>query len=174
MAKLLDDLLAFAYASHFEPEGSQPLPLDQVLAATLDNLSNEIGQSRAVITSDPLPIVAAQETHMVQLLQNLIGNALKYCKEEPRIHISAERENKEWIISVADNGIGIAPVYAKQIFKPFSRLHGGEYPGTGIGLATSQKIVEGYRGRIWVESELARGSRFRFSMPATEEQELPQ
>jgi signal transduction histidine kinase len=105
---------------------------------------------------------------MVQLFQNLISNALKYRNARPRIHISAKQENGEWVFSITDNGIGIEPAYAGQIFKPFHRLHGDEYPGTGIGLATCQKVVEGYGGRIWVESELGRGSRFSFTFPIAE------
>jgi PAS domain S-box-containing protein len=172
MAQLLDDLLAFAYASHFEHDGTL-VPLDDVLAETLDNLRAEIERSSAIITSAPLPIVAARKTHMVQLFQNLIGNALKYRDGEPHIHVSADRANGEWAISVIDNGIGIDPAYSKQIFKPFSRLHAEEFPGTGIGLATCQKIVEGYGGRIWVESEPGRGSRFSFTLPQGEEQRVP-
>jgi signal transduction histidine kinase len=95
---------------------------------------------------------------------------LKYRSQHPRIHVSAEQRDGEWIIGVTDNGIGIDPAYAEQIFQPFKRLHGEEYPGSGIGLASCRKIVEGYGGRIWVETEPGRGSTFFFTMPVTEAQ----
>jgi PAS domain S-box-containing protein len=165
MTKLLEDLLSFARASHFDAASAQPVPLNQILTATLSNLSGEIAESGATVTMDSLPVVGAHEAHMLQLLQNLIGNALKYRSQHPHIHISAEQRNGEWIIGVTDNGIGIDPAYAEQIFRPFERLHGEQYPGSGIGLATCQKIVEGYGGRIWVEAELGKGSRFFFTFP---------
>jgi signal transduction histidine kinase len=105
---------------------------------------------------------------MVQLFQNLIGNALKYRSSQPFIHVSARQDNGQWVVSVADNGIGLDPAYAKRIFRPFQRLHGEKYPGTGIGLATCQKVVEGYGGLIWVESEPGQGSRFFFTLPIAE------
>jgi PAS domain S-box-containing protein len=168
IAQLLEDLLSFARASHFDVASAKPVSLDNILTVSLSNLSGEIAESAAVITSDPLPVVEAHEAHMVQLLQNLLGNALKYRNRRPRIHVSAEQRNGEWIIGVTDNGIGIDPAYAEQIFQPFKRLHREEYPGTGIGLASCQKIVEGYGGRIWVEAELDRGSRFFFTLPIAE------
>jgi PAS domain S-box-containing protein len=170
MTQLLEDLLSFARASHFDAASAKPLPLNNALTASLSNLSGEIAESAAAITSDPLPVVAVHEAHMVQLLQNLIGNALKYRSQHPRIHVSAEQRDGEWIIGVTDNGIGIDRAYAEQIFQPFKRLHGEEYPGSGIGLASCRKIVEGYGGRIWVETEPGRGSTFFFTMPLTEAQ----
>lgn len=167
MTQLLEDLLSFARASHFDAASAKPLPLNDVLMVSLSNLSGEIAESAAAVTSDPLPVVAAHEAHMVQLLQNLIGNALKYRSTHPRIHISVDQGNGEWIIGVRDNGIGIDPVHAEQIFQPFKRLHGEEYSGSGIGLASCRKIVEGYGGRIWVEAELGRGSKFFFTLPLT-------
>jgi PAS domain S-box-containing protein len=168
MAHFLDDLLSFAHASHFEASSAPLLPLGDVLAETLLVLSPEIAKSGAKITSDPLPEVRANATHMVQLFQNLIGNALKYRSSRPFIHVSARQDNGQWVVSVADNGIGLDPAYAKRIFRPFQRLHGEKYPGTGIGLATCQKVVEGYGGLIWVESEPGQGSRFFFTLPIAE------
>jgi PAS domain S-box-containing protein len=169
MTQLLEDLLSFARASHFDPASAKPLALKDVLTVSLSNLSGEITESGAMITSDPLPVVAAHEAHMVQLLQNLIGNALKYRNPHPRIHVSAEQKNQQWIIGVRDNGIGMDPAYVNQIFKPFKRLHGEEYPGSGIGLASCRKIVEGYGGHIWAEAEPGKGSRFFFTLPIMEE-----
>ncbi|MEO6824299.1 MAG: CHASE3 domain-containing protein [Nitrosospira sp.] len=165
MSNLLEDLLSFAQASHFD-NAAGPLPLDQALRAALTNLQGEVTKAGAIVTSDPLPVIEAYETHMIQLLQNLIGNALKYrSPQPPRIHVSATHFPEEWVISVSDNGIGIDTEYYERIFEPFKRLHGGEYPGSGIGLATCQKIVTGYGGRIWVESVPGAGSKFFFSLP---------
>jgi signal transduction histidine kinase len=103
----------------------------------------------------------------VQLFQNLIGNAIKYRGlEPPKIHVSAKPRHSGWTFCVEDNGIGIDPEYAQQIFGVFKRLHGHLYPGTGIGLAICQRIVERYGGRIWVESTLGQGSLFCFTLPA--------
>jgi light-regulated signal transduction histidine kinase (bacteriophytochrome) len=124
-------------------------------------------QNEAAVTWSDLPTVPADEVRMVQLLQNLVGNAIKYRgPEAPRIHVSAHHGNTGWMFSVQDNGIGISPEYAQQIFGVFKRLHGQNYPGTGIGLAICQRIVERYGGRIWVESALGEGSTFFFTLPA--------
>ena len=131
----------------------------------LSNLGAAIKQSRATIASDHLPTVRAHDTHLLQLFQNLVGNAIKYrSKEPPRIQVSAKQEETEWVFAVRDNGIGIDPQYTKQVFGIFTRLHGRKYPGTGIGLAICQKIVERYGGRIWVESALGKGATFYFTI----------
>ncbi len=120
-----------------------------------------------MITWDQLPTVPAHEVRLVQLLQNLIGNAIKYRGPgPPRIHVSACRRDSEWLFSVRDNGIGIRPEYAQQIFGVFKRLHDQTYPGTGIGLAICQRIVERYGGRIWVEQVAEPGALFCFTLPA--------
>ena len=130
------------------------------------NLQASIEQNGASITWRNLPTVRAHEVRLVQLFQNLVGNAIKYRRAEPpAIHVSAERRDSDWLFSVQDNGIGIKPDYAQQIFGIFKRLHGNTYPGTGIGLAICQRIVENYGGRIWVESKLGAGSLFRFTLP---------
>jgi two-component system CheB/CheR fusion protein len=139
-----------------------------VLRQALLNLEASIAESNAVITNDPLPSVMASEAPLTQLFQNLLANALKYrSTEPPKIHVSAVREGSEWVFSIRDNGIGIDPRHARQIFGVFKRLHShDEYPGTGIGLAICQKIVERYGGRIWVESQLGEGSDFKFAIPS--------
>ena len=104
--------------------------------------------------------------HFVQLVQNLISNAIKYrAQRPPRIHISAEWKEGHWVLAVADNGIGIAPEHHQKIFGVFKRLHGKNVPGTGIGLAICQRVVERYKGRIWVESQPDQGATFYFTLP---------
>jgi len=167
MSRLLEDLLAYAHASHFERDDSKPASVKLALALAIENLRTEIDSSGAEVTAGALPIVAVNETHLVQLLQNLIGNALKYRSQDaPRIEISAEKDGTQWTIRVNDNGIGIEPKYVDEIFKPFRRLHGEDRPGSGIGLATCRKIVTGYGGRIWVDSKSGSGSTFYVTLPA--------
>jgi light-regulated signal transduction histidine kinase (bacteriophytochrome) len=136
------------------------------------NLEAAIEESQARVTRDDLPDVVADRLQLAQLFQNLIGNALKFKGEEPpAVHVGAERHNGEWILEVRDNGIGIEPQYVDRIFDIFERLHSRErYDGTGIGLSICKKIVERHGGRIWVESDAGRGSAFRFTIPATQEQ----
>ena len=136
----------------------------------LDNLQVAIGESGAVVTHDPLPVVMADPTQLSQLFQNLIGNALKFRGERPpEIHVGAEQQGEEWLFWVRDNGIGIEAQYAERIFVIFQRLHTrDEYPGTGIGLAICKRIVERHGGRIWVESEPGEGSSFFFTIPGWE------
>jgi light-regulated signal transduction histidine kinase (bacteriophytochrome) len=115
-----------------------------------------------------MPTIPVDRGQMVRLFQNLIGNALKYRKpgQTPKIHVSAEQRDEEWVISVQDNGIGFDPQFAPRIFAPFKRLHQpDEYPGTGVGLAICKRIVESHGGRIWAESKLGEGAVFRFTLP---------
>ncbi len=134
------------------------------------NLSNAVSEKSADITLDePLPAVQGDATQLTSLFQNLIGNAIKFCKDTPKIHISAKKEGSEYNFSVHDNGIGIDPEDSEKIFAVFHRLHSkSEYHGTGIGLAICQKIVERHGGRIWVESEPGKGSTFYFTLPIPE------
>ena len=128
----------------------------------------QIHDQRCTIKADSLPSVKTHDIHAQQLFQNLIGNAIKYrCDgRDPKIEIRAERQGEFWELSVKDNGIGIEPQYTKQIFGIFKRLHGQKYSGTGIGLAICQRIVEGYGGKISVESEPGLSSTFMFTLPA--------
>jgi light-regulated signal transduction histidine kinase (bacteriophytochrome) len=136
------------------------------LEAALGNLEAAVRKSGAQIRIGALPTVAAPSVHLVLLFQNLVGNALKYCGGKvPEVWIDAEPLGKFWQFSIRDNGIGIEPQYAKQIFGVFKRLHGPEYEGTGIGLAVCYRIVERTGGKIWIESTCGDGSTFFFTLP---------
>ena len=140
-----------------------------ILKITLSTLIVPINKTKAKITHDMLPAkMYTTESQMIQLFQNLISNALKYCTQDrPVIHLSAKKKDKEWIFSVRDNGIGIEKSSCEYIFNIFQRLHTkDEYPGDGVGLAICKKIVESHGGKIWVESELGYGSTFYFTLPA--------
>jgi len=167
---LLDDLLAYTQTTESLQTGDSRVDANIALSQTLAMFATRLEETAARATSDPLPVLRMHEIHLQQLFQNLIGNSLKYRREAPlEIHVSARREEDMWILSVADNGIGIDPQYSKQIFGLFKRLHGGsKYAGSGIGLAICHKIVERYGGRIWVESEVGKGSKFFFALPGDE------
>ena len=168
MEMLVRDLLVYTRIA-IEPLPPEAVDADEVLAAVLPDLAAAIGESGAVVTSGRLPAVRMHSTHLKQLLQNLIGNAIKYGSPDraPVVHVSAERDGEMWVFTVRDNGIGIEAEYKEQIFGLFVRLHGSaRYSGTGVGLAICRRIVERYLGTIWVESEPGRGSSFRFSVPA--------
>ncbi len=167
MEMLVRDLLAYTQVSKLDapPEEADA---NVVLETVLSNLAESIAQNHAQVIASPLPVLKIHRTHLHQLFQNLIGNALKYCsKEPPVVHLKAERQSGYWLISVCDNGIGIDPEYKERVFGLFKRLHtGDEYSGTGLGLAICQRIVERNHGRIWVESQLGKGSTFYFTVPA--------
>ncbi len=166
LATLVNDLLAYTRASMAELSG-KPVDSETVLRSSLANLSEALRETSAEVSNDPLPEVYMGEAHLQQVLQNLIGNAIKYRSEQPpRIHVSAARFAGMWCFSVRDNGIGIDPRYKEKIFGVFKRLHHDrKYSGTGIGLAICQRVVERYGGRIWVESEPGKGSTFYFTIP---------
>jgi signal transduction histidine kinase len=168
MQALLEDLLAFSRVGR---NGFVRKPIDANVAVNeaLRNLTIAVKENGVTVTRGALPTIVADRVHLVQLFQNLIGNAIKFRGQEaPRITISAEKQGEEWAFSLSDNGIGIASEHRDFIFKMFQRLHTrAEYPGNGVGLAICKKIVERHGGRIWVESELGRGSNFRFTFPAT-------
>ena len=166
METLLNDLLTYSLLGGPQEKPALLLDCNDVLAHALQNLQTSIVESGAVITHDPLPQVVAHESHIAQLFQNLISNAIKYRSDvAPRVHIRVQRQENEWRFSVTDNGIGIEPIYFQKIFGIFKRLHGKAVPGTGIGLAICTKVVERYGGRIWVESQPGQGSTFYFSLP---------
>jgi two-component system, sensor histidine kinase len=165
MRELIDGLLSFSRVS----EGAdQPVPTDlnESLRRALANLDKAIADSGAVVTTDSLPTLPVQPQLMVQLFQNLVGNALKFRgKAAPEIRINATRETTRWLFEVCDNGIGIEPRHAEKVFVLFQRLHTRErFPGSGLGLAICRKIVERHGGRIWLEPA-EKGACFRFTLP---------
>jgi signal transduction histidine kinase len=169
MQGLINDLLTYSRVGT-KGKPFETTDCNRVLSESLLNLSAATEESGAVITNDNLPTVMADRTQMVQLIQNLVANAIKFRnKDHPCIHVSSEQKNGTWVFSVSDNGIGIDSEYYDRIFAIFQRLHGKtEYPGTGIGLSVCKRIVERHGGQIWVDSEFGKGSRFYFTMPATE------
>jgi signal transduction histidine kinase len=172
MQALIQNLLAF---SRLGRKGKAFTPVDAAapLKQALANLQSAIEECGAGISSGQLPTVLGDEVQLVQLFQNLIGNAIKFRgTEKPVIQVRAESAGPEWTFSVSDNGIGIDPQFAERIFVIFQRLHSREeYPGTGIGLAFCKKIVERHGGRIWLASHPAPGTTFCFTLPAPVEPE---
>ena len=165
MQRLVKDLLNYAIVVD-EKQGEALADTYALVHLAIEHLQASIRECGAEITVEPLPAVCAYDTHVLQLFQNLIGNALKYRADgrPPRIHVRAEERTREWLFSVEDNGIGVPPDQRERIFRAFKRLHGREIPGTGIGLALCKRIVEHHGGRIWVESASG-GSKFCFTLP---------
>jgi len=166
MHSLISDLLIFSRV------GSRGKPfkitdMNIVIEVVLNNLRQLINETNSVITSDPLPVIEADKSQMIQLFQNIISNGIKFRGEkDPIIHVTAEIKTDKWIFSVKDNGFGMDSKYFDRIFVIFQRLHKkDEYGGTGIGLAVCKKIIQRHSGKIWVESELGKGSTFYFSIP---------
>jgi PAS domain S-box-containing protein len=166
MQNLIIDLLEYSRVGTVDEE-PESIDCEFILDKVLSNIKAVIKENNATISHDPLPEVMADSTQLVQVFQNLILNGIKFHGEEtPKIHIAAEKKASEWVFSVQDNGIGIDPQYSERIFEIFKRLNSRErYPGTGIGLAICKKIIERHGGRIWVESELGKGSTFYFTLP---------
>ena len=168
MQTLILDLLAFSRVGQSET-GRKNSECNAAITNALANLRSAIEESGARVMHDQLPAVAVDPTQLVQLFQNLIGNAIKFrSKEEvPAIQVSAEKQDARWLFTVADNGIGISPEYGDRIFVIFQRLHTREeYSGNGVGLAICKKIIEHHGGKIWVESEPGCGATFHFTLPA--------
>ncbi|MBI5092031.1 MAG: PAS domain-containing protein [Candidatus Hydrogenedentes bacterium] len=164
MQRLVQDLLALSRSGR-QRMIMESVALDECVDNALDALEIRIKERSAEIIRSALPTVRGDASMLTQLYQNLIGNALKFCETAPHIRLTAAQEAGGWVFGVADNGIGIKPEYAKQVFAPFKRLHGrGRYEGTGIGLAICRRIVERHGGAIWVESELGAGAHFKFTL----------
>ncbi len=171
MSAMIEGLLEHAKAG---VHGSSPVPvnLDAITDAAIKNQQVRLNESHARIHRGPLPMVVATEVSLLQLMQNLVGNAIKFRAPErtPIIHIGATKDGSMWRVSVSDNGIGIPRDQIQHVFTPFLRLHSAkDYPGTGIGLATCRRIVEGLGGKIWIESTLGQGSTFSYTIPAAEQ-----
>lgn len=168
--QLISDVLNYARVDH-QAEQLTNIESEKTLSGVLRDLSARIEETGASVTHDPLPEVCMQSTHLRQLLQNLIGNALKFCAGKPQVHIGAEQEGMMWRFYVRDNGIGIPVEHRQKIFIVFQRLHNRErYPGTGIGLALCKKLVQKYGGKIWLESEEGKGTTFYFTLPPAAKQ----
>jgi signal transduction histidine kinase len=165
MQRLIQDLLAYSRVGT-RGAGFAPTDADAALRAALGNLQAAIRETGAEVIHDPLPSVWADATQLTQVFQNLIGNAIKFHGDAPpRVRVSATPNGDDWVFAVADNGIGIDPQYCDRVFVIFQRLHSGDrYPGTGIGLALCQRIVQRHGGRLWVESTPGQGATFYFTM----------
>ena len=166
MRELLADLLTYAEVSGAMEQPLQNVDLNVVVQQALGTLRDRITESHSEITVDALPTIRAHEGRMASIFLNLLSNAIKYHGEQPpRIHVTAAVTPEHVKVAVTDNGVGIAPEYHEKVFVAFKRLHGRDIPGTGIGLAICQRIVERYGGRIWVESTVGQGATFRFTLP---------
>ncbi len=166
MSRLIDDLLDYSRAGHSK-EPFKPVDLEGVFVQVTTNLESMIRDSSARIDHAPLPRVSGNPTMLVRLFQNLISNAIKFRQQDtPAIRVDSTQEGAWWRLRVKDNGVGIPREHFEQVFDVFHRVHGQDYPGTGIGLAVCKKIVECHGGRIWVESEPGEGTSFFFTLPA--------
>ncbi len=166
LQRMINDLLIY---SRIETQGIpfSQTDLNVVLQHAIDNLEVMIADNHAIITYDILPISNVDENQMVVVFQNLLMNAIKFHKpkQAPKIHVSAEKKETEWLFSVKDNGIGIDMTYQDKLFIIFKRLAGKDYPGNGIGLALCKSTINRHRGKIWVESQPDKGSTFYFTLP---------
>ena len=166
MQTLVRDLLAYTRITKFE-KPSERIDANLAFETALEGLGNSVLESNAQVTAEALPRLRVHFAHLQQLFQNLVGNAIKYRHPQrpPVVLVTVTRQKSQWHFSVQDNGIGIAPEFTQTVFGIFKRLHNTEYSGTGLGLAICQRIVEQYGGRIWVESDPAEGSTFKFIIP---------
>jgi signal transduction histidine kinase len=167
--RLADGLSSYAVALSTDPSRFQPAPMAVLLRVALAKLAKEVRENQAEVTYGELPRVSGDADRLSQLFENLLVNALRHRgAAAPRIHISTERQGKDWVFAVRDNGPGVEAAYLERIFKPFERLQPKEIAGPGLGLAISRAIVERHGGRIWAESA-AGGSTMFFTIPAEPE-----
>jgi PAS domain S-box-containing protein len=169
MQQLIRDLLEYSRVQT-RPKAARETDCEELVRRALTTLRVAIEETGAVVTYDSLPVVMADASQLEQVWQNLLSNALKFRgPDPPRVHISAARQEREWVFAVRDNGIGIEPQFAERIFVVFQRLHSRQqYPGTGMGLAICKRIIERHGGRIWVESAPGKGATFYFTLPERE------
>jgi signal transduction histidine kinase len=167
MKALINDLLAYSRVDR-QKGALEPTSFEDAFHAAVGNLRVAIEENAATITHEPLPTIRGDAVQVSQVFQNLLGNAIKFHgAAPPRIHVTADQKNGEWLFSVRDNGIGIEPKHFGRIFEIFQRLHTRrEYPGTGMGLAICKRIIERHGGKMWVESTLGKGTTFFFTLPA--------
>jgi light-regulated signal transduction histidine kinase (bacteriophytochrome) len=148
---------------------SRRIQMEAVMGQALLSADKQIAERDAIVTHDPLPAVIGDYEVLTKVLHHLIRNAIEYCgAPSPRVHISSTRVEHEWVVAVHDNGPGIAPEFQARIFQVFKRLHGKEYPGSGLGLAFCKKVIEWQGGRMWVESTPVAGSTFYFTVAAAD------
>ena len=168
MESLLRDIAEYCYGEGRELQSAE-INMDGVLDEARRQTSDELQRNEATLTHDALPKVAGDFFALAAAIRNLIENACRFrSTAAPSIHVGSIRQGSEWLFSVRDNGLGFKPAYADVIFQPFKRLHGRQYPGSGLGLARTKRIVEQHNGRIWAESVLGQGSTFWFTLPASE------
>jgi light-regulated signal transduction histidine kinase (bacteriophytochrome) len=162
---LIRDIAEYCYEEAREPE-LRETDLEWVLREAKNELAAEIESSRARITHDPLPTLQASSVSLTAVFRSLLSNACKFQGEAPPvIHVAAAQDAGEWIFSVRDNGMGFDPAYSSRVFRPFERLNGKQYPGSGLGLTLARKAIEQHGGRIWAESSPGRGTTVRFTLP---------
>jgi light-regulated signal transduction histidine kinase (bacteriophytochrome) len=165
MDRMVRDLLNYSRVVH-DDSTLEEVEVRAALLWAMSNLDDTIQECGAAITYTELPTVKGDFVRLSQLFQNLLSNAMKYRGDNsPRIHVQVEASNELWVFSVSDNGAGMDPKYASRAFGVFTRLHGSQYPGTGVGLAICKRIVERHGGRIWVETSPGAGSTFYFTLP---------
>jgi light-regulated signal transduction histidine kinase (bacteriophytochrome) len=165
MESLIHDVEEYCYEGLRELD-PQEVDMEAALLDAQHRLSDELKKNEAIVTHDPLPSIRGDFVGLATVFRNLMGNACKFrSSAAPQVHIGAEQQGSEWVLSIRDNGIGFKPVYAERIFQPFERLNGREYPGSGLGLALARIILERHGGRIWAESEPGAGSTFWVSLP---------
>ena len=164
------DLLALNHAG-IVPQQPKLIAVKEPLEIALANLAHHLSESGAIVNASELPTLMADRTQLAMVFQNLIGNAIKYRREEDlQIAIEVVREGATWRFAISDNGQGFEPQNASRIFEPFKRLHGLKVPGSGIGLATCKRTIERFGGTIWADSIPGKGSTFYFTLPALKQQ----
>lgn len=168
METLIRDVSHYCYGELQELDRTET-DLQRVLAEATRRLSDELRKNEAVLTYDPLPMVWGDFPGLVTVFRCLIENACKFRgKAAPNIHVGAIQRGSEWLFSIRDNGMGFNPAYQDRVFDPFQRLNGKQYPGSGLGLPLARRIIERHGGRMWAESQLDRGSTFRFTLPVAD------